>query len=87
MLDDVEPFMQDRSFSLNPGDTALLFTDGITELGASEKKMYGDEKLKEGLKKYSHLPIKEIIDKIVKEAIAEFPKQEDDITLVIIRKV
>lgn len=87
MLDDVEPFMQDRTFSLNQGDTALLFTDGITELGASEKKMYGDEKLKEGLKKHSHLPIKEIIDKIVKEAIAESPKQEDDITLVIIRKV
>lgn len=87
MLDDVEDYMQDRSIQLEIGDMVLLFTDGVTEIGFSNKNMFGQERLEESFKKYAKLPIKDVLKNIIKDALTFCPQQEDDITLVIFRKV
>ena len=87
MLDDIEAYMQNYKISLETGDLVLLFTDGITELNYNETEMYGDNRLKESLIKFSHLPGREIIENIVKNALSTAKSQDDDITLVLLKKV
>lgn len=87
MLDNIEDYMQNYNISLNKDDLVLLFTDGITELNYNESEMYGEDRLKESLIKYSHLSGKEAIQKMVADALANAKSQEDDITLVLIKKV
>ena len=87
MLDDVDDYMKDRSLPINEGDMVLLFTDGITEIGFEQKNMYGQERLEKCFLENIHLPLRTIIDKIVEDALTFCPKQEDDITIVIVRRV
>ncbi|HMV43468.1 MAG TPA: SpoIIE family protein phosphatase [Leptospiraceae bacterium] len=87
MLDDVEVFMQNHTLKLESGDLALLFTDGITELDYQGKEMFGQERLKESLLKYNQLSGREIIQKIVEEALSTAKSQDDDISLVLLKKV
>jgi serine phosphatase RsbU (regulator of sigma subunit) len=87
MLDDIEMYLQNHSIPLQSGDLVLLFTDGITELNYRENEMFGEERLKESLIKYSHLPGREIIERIVQDALSTAKSQDDDISLVLLKKV
>lgn len=87
MLDDVDPYMQDRSLPIHQGDMVLLFTDGVTEIGYQQGNMYGQERLEKCFFKNIHLPLKEIIDKIMEDVFNFCPDQQDDITIVIFRKI
>ncbi len=87
MLDDIETYMQNYTITLNSGDLVLLFTDGITELNYNDTEMYGDERLKESLIRFSHLPGKQIVEQIIQNALSTAKSQDDDITLVLLKKV
>jgi serine phosphatase RsbU (regulator of sigma subunit) len=65
----------------------LLFTDGITELGFESKNMYGQERLEAAFLKNANLPLQEIVNNLIKDATSHHSKQEDDITVAVIRKV
>ena len=74
--------------ALQPGDTALLFTDGITESRNKENKEFEEEKLVKFLKKNSKLSALEFI-KEVQAAVETFTagtEQMDDQTVVVIKK-
>jgi serine phosphatase RsbU (regulator of sigma subunit) len=74
--------------ALQPGDTALLFTDGITESRNKENKEFEEEKLVKFLKKNSKLSPLEFI-KEVQAAVETFTagtEQMDDQTVVVIKK-
>lgn len=87
ILDDIQDYTKDYSIPLQSGDLVLLFTDGITELLFNGKEMFGQNRLKESLVKYSHLPGHEIIKHIIQDALLDSKTQEDDITLVLLKKV
>jgi phosphoserine phosphatase RsbU/P len=87
MLDDVSVYMQDRTLPINKGDTILLFTDGITEIGFGEKDMYGQWRLEESFIKNAHLSLTELIDKMIADALDHKTVQEDDISLLVFRKL
>lgn len=74
---------------ISPGQIIIIGTDGIWETRDTNGKLFGKKAFKDVIRKYSHLPAKDIID-IVIEQLHEFrfpEKQEDDITLVIIKIV
>jgi predicted ATPase/serine phosphatase RsbU (regulator of sigma subunit) len=73
-----------QEFTLNQGDTLLLYTDGITEAKNQEGTFFTEEKLAEILKKYGKLKTYEIKDKIL-EALRPYTL-EDDVTMVVIKK-
>ena len=50
-------------------------------------QMYGDERLKESLIRFSHLPGKQIVEQIIQNALSTAKSQDDDITLVLLKKV
>lgn len=77
-----------RKVTLNPGDTAVLFTDGITESRNKDNKEFEEAKLIKLLQKNIKLSAQKLLEK-VNEEVEKFTKGADpmdDMTLVIIQR-
>jgi serine phosphatase RsbU (regulator of sigma subunit) len=72
---------------LEPGDTLVLFSDGVTEAVDPDEQMFGIARLKELLTGQLECPL-ELLQKCVLEAVENFARgahQADDLTLLIVR--
>jgi sigma-B regulation protein RsbU (phosphoserine phosphatase) len=72
---------------LEPGDTLVLFSDGVTEAADPEEQMFGTARLKELLTGQMECPLEQL-QKCVLEAVETFSRgahQADDLTLLIVR--
>jgi len=75
--------------NLEPGDTMVLYTDGITEAADPEEEEFGRERLAECCAEHRELPVDELAETIhttVDEFVKGMP-YHDDRTLVILRRV
>jgi sigma-B regulation protein RsbU (phosphoserine phosphatase) len=72
---------------LAPGDTLVLYTDGITEAENADGEEFGASRLLETLVSHSHLPVVPLLQAVVGAArqFSSGSDQQDDITLVIAR--
>ncbi len=72
---------------LEPGDTLVLFSDGVTEAADPEDDMYGVPRLSEALTGQHDAPLDQLQKKVVDsvERFARGADQNDDITLLFIR--
>jgi len=70
--------------SLRPGDTLVVYTDGITEALNPAEEEFGEGRLVEILRSHRQAPVKELLALIL-AAVQEFggASQADDLTLVI----
>jgi len=72
---------------LEPGDTLVLFSDGVTEAMDPEDRLFGVPRLKEVLTGLPECPLEEI-QKCVLESVENFARgahQADDLTLLVVR--
>jgi sigma-B regulation protein RsbU (phosphoserine phosphatase) len=71
---------------LHPGDTLLLYSDGVTEAGADTGEEFGDDRLAHALRANQALPAEALVQAIVDE-VNEFSagSRSDDITVVALR--
>jgi sigma-B regulation protein RsbU (phosphoserine phosphatase) len=71
---------------LGPGDTLVIFTDGITEAMNPVRKLYGQPRLVEVLASREFSGPKETVEAIVQDvqAFAAGAEQSDDITLLLL---
>ena len=72
---------------LEPGDTLVLFSDGVTEAMDPDEQMFGVARLKELLTGQLECPLEQL-QKCVLEAVENFARgarQADDLTLLIVR--
>jgi sigma-B regulation protein RsbU (phosphoserine phosphatase) len=72
---------------LEPGDTLVLFTDGVTEAMDPDDQLFGVPRLKQLLTGQPECPL-ERLQKCVLEAVENFTRgarQADDLTLLIVR--
>ena len=72
---------------LEPGDTLVLFTDGVTEAMDPEDQFFGVPRLKRVLTGQPECPLGQL-QKCVLEAVENFTRgarQADDLTLLIVR--
>jgi phosphoserine phosphatase RsbU/P len=72
---------------LEPGDTLVLFSDGVTEAMDPDDEMYGMERLGEVLHEKGDVPL-EHLQKCVLESVENFvrgARQADDVTLLLVR--
>jgi len=77
------------SITLNPGDTLVMYTDGVTEAFNEKKEMFSEAGLERTLKSVPGAGSEEIIEAI-KEDVSEFSgdePQSDDITLLTIKRL
>jgi serine phosphatase RsbU (regulator of sigma subunit) len=72
--------------TLFPGDTLVLYTDGITESFNDAGEDFGEQRLIEALRPHRELPSEALISSIVAE-VQQFSarEQHDDITLIVAR--
>jgi serine phosphatase RsbU (regulator of sigma subunit)/pSer/pThr/pTyr-binding forkhead associated (FHA) protein len=84
--------VEDASYSssrmqLEPGDTLLLYTDGVTEAEDKDRELFQDTRLKEVFGRYQDSPLKTLQDGIFSaiERFAEGASQSDDLTLLAAR--
>jgi sigma-B regulation protein RsbU (phosphoserine phosphatase) len=72
--------------SLVPGDTLVLYTDGITEAENRGGEEFSESRLIETVRDLSQLPVEQLKDRVV-DAVRQFSagEQNDDITLVVAR--
>ena len=87
MVDDLSNYAQDVEIPLMDGDLVMLFTDGITESENCDGEMYGQERLAVALNRYADLPVKKIVNKIIKNVNSFQEKQQDDMTLLVLKKL
>jgi phosphoserine phosphatase RsbU/P len=72
---------------LQPGDTLVLFSDGVTEAMDPDEQLFGVPRLRECLGGQSGRPLDQI-QKCVLEAVENFARgasQADDLTLLVVR--
>ncbi len=72
---------------LEPGDTLLLYTDGVTEAENRERELFEDWRLKEAFGRHQDSPLKALQDGIFNaiEKFIEGTSQSDDVTLLVVR--
>ena len=72
---------------LEPGDTLVLFSDGVTEAMDPEEDFFGIPRLRQLLTGHNETPLDEL-QKLVLEAVENFARgasQADDLTLLLVR--
>ncbi len=72
---------------LEPGDTIVLFSDGVTEAMDPDEELFGVPRLREVLTGLTECPLDQI-QKSVLEAVENFTRgasQADDVTLLVVR--
>lgn len=84
----IAEFIAQERVQLNPGDVALLYTDGITEAENIENAQYGLERLCKVIQESRHQSAPEIRTKIVEDVRNYIGEQKvfDDITLVVMKQ-
>jgi sigma-B regulation protein RsbU (phosphoserine phosphatase) len=77
---------QEREVTLSPGDTLLLYTDGLTEAAGEDGEEFGEARLLSALRAGARLPVQGLLEAIL-DAVSEFagPRREDDLTLLVAR--
>jgi serine phosphatase RsbU (regulator of sigma subunit) len=72
---------------LEPGDTLVLFSDGITEAADTSDNLFGVERLREMLAGHHESPLDEVKESIVGavEGFSAGANQADDLTLLLVR--
>jgi serine phosphatase RsbU (regulator of sigma subunit) len=76
-----------ESRELRPGDTVVLFSDGVTEAMDPEQQEFGMGRLKKVLESRRHESVEDVQADVL-NAVSEFARgasQADDITLVVVR--
>jgi serine phosphatase RsbU (regulator of sigma subunit) len=86
ILADVPPGMvSDQECLLEPGDTILLHSDGITEARNRGREMFGLARLRAAFEQAADLPLDDLRERIMGEVRGFMAEQNDDMTLVGLR--
>ena len=75
-------------FSLDPGDSVLLVTDGLFEWPNAEGDRYGLDRLRSAIRASTCIATEEVIARLYDQSLkfAGDVPQEDDVTIVVIRR-
>ena len=79
--------LREASIDLLPGDTLVLYTDGITEAINDRNELFGLERLVQTIRSNGALSSKDLIEKIQDDVMrfADGKAQFDDITLMVLK--
>ena len=86
IADNIGNFLVDVDLELNVGDIVVLYSDGLTEAENSKGEMFGQERIEQMLNEHADLPVELILNKIVKNVEAFQKEQNDDMTLLVIKR-
>jgi len=71
-------------WTLSPGDTVALYTDGVTESFSPEGEEFGEARLVDALRRHRHLPLPNLLASLVDTVRSFSPhEQQDDFTVLV----
>ena len=73
---------EERNIDLKPGDTLVLFSDGVTEAGIDSEEEFGEDGVLSVIRSSKAVDAAELVDRIV-AAVAS--QTQDDVTVVALR--
>jgi sigma-B regulation protein RsbU (phosphoserine phosphatase) len=81
--------LDERTITLPPGSTLLLYTDGMTDCRDTQGESFGLERIKTTLSGLSNVNAQQVCDNLLETLVKyqDGSKQDDDVTLVAIRAV
>jgi PAS domain S-box-containing protein len=79
-----QPDLQDRVTELAPGDTLVLYTDGLTEAGAPGR-IWSEPELAEAAAATAGRPAGEVVDRLVGAALGSLAVPRDDVAVLALR--
>lgn len=82
---DVGRFFVDSELQLEDGDLLVLYTDGVTEAKNDAGKMFDLERLVATVEAVKHKPTLLVRDNVLQAVRKFMAKQQDDITLLVVR--
>jgi serine phosphatase RsbU (regulator of sigma subunit) len=85
---DIGDFIAHTEVRLNPGEVAVLYTDGITEAENQDGVRYGLDRLIEAVSRNWHLSAAQIKQAVIDDLRRHIGEQKvfDDITLVVLKQ-
>jgi len=86
VVPDIGRFTTETSLDLEPDDLVVLYTDGITEARNARGEQYGLERLGAAVQRFRKAPLDHIRDGLLDEVTSWTAKQDDDATLVLLRR-
>jgi hypothetical protein len=84
-----EATFEEQAVDLDPGDTLVIYSDGVTEAMDEAEEFFGDERLAAALEGACHVSV-ETVGARVLEALAGFVGEavaSDDVSLIVVRRV
>jgi serine phosphatase RsbU (regulator of sigma subunit) len=82
---DVEPALSDVVIELAPGDVVVLYTDGVTEVRAGRKELFGHRDLADVLARCAGLPADSIAQRVQDAVLAAAKgRPRDDIAILVV---
>ena len=78
---------EEKTVEIAPGDTLLIFSDGVAENGFEEGHEFGEEALAAAVASRRHLPPDELVHSLAHAVLATSRMQHDDLTLLAIQGV
>ena len=88
VVDDVRKSVEDQTLRLEVGDWLLLHTDGLTEAANASGVMFGEAGLRRVLTELAgKVPLRKAVGLIRARVEAYQQKQDDDLTIVMLRRV
>jgi len=85
LVPDVAGAVEDLRVPMAAGDVALFFTDGASEAMDAGGRMFGVGRLALALERVAERPLAEALERLIAELVAFQARQDDDITLVLLR--
>jgi sigma-B regulation protein RsbU (phosphoserine phosphatase) len=83
---DISKATRDSKVELRRGDLMVLYTDGVTEAQDKDRNQFGDDRLMRLLEQHRDEPVRDIRDRVIETVQLWQGVQDDDITLVVIRR-
>ncbi len=85
VADDISASTTDRTAKINPGDIVVLYTDGVTEAMNGRGELYGEDRLRHAVARSAHKSVDDIMTSLVRDVQAHMDRQQDDISVVVLR--
>ena len=86
MLSNIDTLVVNSSLRLAPGDTMVLYSDGITEAMDAGREQYGLQRLCAQVERLHAAPVTELRDQIIDAVTRWQATQRDDLTVMVIRR-
>jgi PAS domain S-box-containing protein len=84
---DLRASVVESTLQLAPGDVLVLYTDGITEARDARGVLFDIDRLERAVAAIGDAPVQQVLDHLIGEVDRHMARQDDDISLVVVRYV